>query len=106
MLRRPYRCPTENSFWGAGILLFVENKCGKNVSVHCDDLSINGFMITPYFSCTVYDQKMAIRDITLLKSELEENGITSIDDVELNFKISDEDYKTIAESGPISFKAK
>lgn len=97
----------ENSFWGAGILLYVENKSGKKISVHCDDLSINGFMITGYFSCTVYDQKMAIDDITLLSSELKENGITSVDEVELKFRVTDaETYKTMFETDPIRFSTK
>ncbi len=97
----------ENSFWGAAVLLYIENTSGRNVTVHCDDLSINGFMITPYFSSTIYDGKKAIDDITLLSSELEQNGITSIDDIELKFRIVDsESYSTIKETDVISFSAK
>ena len=96
----------ENSFWGTGILLYIENTSGKNVGVQCDNMSINGFMTTPYFSCDVYDGKKAIRDITVLSSELEENGIESIKDVELQFHIYDVDtYTIIADSEPITFSA-
>ena len=97
----------EDSFWGAAVLLYIENNSGKNVIVSCDDMSINGFMMTPYFSATVYDGKKAIEDITLLSSELEQNGITSIDDIELKFHIVDPDtYSTIKETDVISFSAK
>ncbi|MBO4477946.1 MAG: hypothetical protein J5757_06415 [Lachnospiraceae bacterium] len=97
----------ENSFWGASILLFIENKTGNKIVVHCDDLSINGFMVTGYFSSTLYDQKMAIDNITLLSTQLEENGITSVDEVELKFEISDaETYKTIFKTDPIKFSTK
>ncbi|MCR5748112.1 MAG: hypothetical protein K6G03_10425 [Lachnospiraceae bacterium] len=97
----------ENSFWGTAILLFLENTSGRNVSIHVDDMSVNGFMMTPYFSSTVYDGKKAIEDITLLSSELEENGIDSINEVELKFRITDADtYDTIDESDNISFSAK
>ncbi len=97
----------ENSFWGAAILLYIENSSGKNVTVQCDDLSINGFMLTPYFSSTIYDGKKAIDDITLMSSEMEENGITSIDDIELKFRIFDTDsFTTIKETDVISFSAK
>ena len=97
----------ENSFWGTAILLYVENTSGKNVGVSVDDMSINGFMMSPYFSTTVYDGKKAIDDITVFSSELEENGIESIEDVELKFHIYDADsYSTITDTDPITFSAK
>lgn len=95
----------ENSIWGTAVLLYIENNSGKNVIVQCDDMSINGFMVTPYFSCTVYDEKKAVDDITILSSDLEDNGITSVDDIELVFKILDENFSTIDQSDPISFSA-
>ena len=97
----------ENSFWGTAILLYIENESGRNVGISVDDMSVNGFMLTPYFSTTVYDGKKAVDDITLMSSELEENGITSIDEVELKFHIYDNDsYETVADSDPITFSAK
>jgi hypothetical protein len=97
----------ENSFWGTAILLYAENNSGRNVVIQADDLSINGFMMTPYFSATVYDGKKIINTIDILSTELEENGITSVEDVELKFHILDEEtYDTIAESDVISFSAK
>lgn len=96
----------ENSFWGTAILLYIENESGHNVGISVDDMSVNGFMLTPYFSTTVYDGKKAVDDITIMSSELEENGITSIEEVELKFHIYDNDsYETIADSDPITFSA-
>lgn len=96
----------ENSFWGTAILLYIENESGRNVGISVDDMSINGFMLTPYFSTTVYDGKKAVDDITIMSSELEENGITSIEEVELKFHIYDNSsYETIADSEPITFSA-
>ncbi len=67
-------------------------------------MSINGFMMSPLFISTVYDGKMAIDDITVFSSELEENGITSIEEVELKFHIYDADtYDTIIDIDAISF---
>ena len=97
----------ENSFWGAGILLYIENKSGKKITITCDDVSINGFMVTTLFSSTVYDQKMAIDDITLLSSDLEKNGITSVDEVELKFRVRDKDtFGVLFETDPIKFSTK
>ena len=97
----------ENSFWGKTILLYCENKSGKNVGISVEEMSINGFMMNPLFSATIYDGKMAIDDVTIFASDLEENGIESIDDVELKFHIYDADtYKTIEDSEAITFSAK
>lgn len=97
----------EDSFWGTAILLYCENTSGKNAGISVDNMSINGFMMDPFFSTTIYDGKKSIDDITVLSSDLEENGITSIDDVELQFHIYDADtYDTIADSEPIKLSVK
>ncbi len=96
----------ENSFWGTAILLYCENASGKNVGISVEDMSINGFMMNPLFSTTVYDGKKAIDDITIFSNDLEENGIEAIEEVELKFHIYDADtYSTIADSEPITFSA-
>lgn len=94
----------ENSFWGKAILLYVENHTDKNITVSADNLSINGFMFTPMYSDTIYAGKKSFNDITLFSSELEENGVTEIKDVELKFRIYDsETYDDIDETDAISF---
>ena len=96
----------ENSFWGTAILLYIENNSGKNAGISVDDMSINGYMMNPFFSTTVYDGKKAIDDITVFSNDLEENGIEAIEEVELKFHIYDADsYSTITDSDPITFSA-
>lgn len=97
----------EDSFWGKAILLYCENKSGKNIGISVEDLSVNGYMMNSIFSSTVYKDKMAIDDITLLSSDLEENGIDSIDNVEMKFRIYNADtYSTIDESAVVEFSTK
>lgn len=96
----------ENSFWGTAILLYCENNSGQNVGISVDDMSINGFMMSPFFSTTIYNGKKSIDDITIFSKDLEDNGIESIDQVELKFHIYNADsYSTIADSDPITFTA-
>lgn len=96
----------ENSFWGTAILLYCENNSGKNVGIAVDEMSINGFMMEPLFTTTVYDGKMALEDITIFAEDLETNGIEKIEDVELRFHIYDaESYEAIADSEVITFSA-
>lgn len=97
----------ENTFWGSSVLLYVENKTNQNITVSCDDMSINGFMVTAFLSSTVYVGKYAIDDITILSSSLEENDIKSIDTIELKFHIyNSESYNTIVDTEAITFSAK
>ncbi len=97
----------ENSIWGAGVLLYIENTTGKDVMVSCDNMSINGFMVNPVFVSTVYDQKMSLSSITIFQSDLDDNGIKSIDDIELSFTVSDlTSLSTIIKTDPITFSAK
>lgn len=94
----------ENSFWGTAILLYCENKSGGNIGISVDDMSVNGFMLNPFFTTTVYDGKKSIEDITIFSSDLEENGIESIEEVELKFHIYDANtYNTIQDTDPIVF---
>lgn len=97
----------ENSFWGKAILLYCENTSGKNIGISVEEMSINGFMMNPFFTTTVYDGKMSLDEITVFSNELEENGVKEIEDVELKFHIYNADsYNTIADTKPISFSAK
>ena len=96
----------ENSFWGTAIVLYCENTSGKNVGISVEEMSINGFMMNAVYSTTIYDGKMSLDDITVFSSDLEENGIEKIEDVELKFHIYDADsYSTIEKSDVISFSA-
>lgn len=96
----------ENSFWGSAILLYCENNSGKKVGISVNDVSINGFMMTPFFSTTIYDGKKSIEDITIFSKDLEKNGIEKIENVELKFHIYDADtHSTITDSQPITFSA-
>lgn len=98
----------EKSLLGAAIQLYIENKTGKDVYVTCDDLSVNGFTLDALFYSTIYNGKMTIDDITLLSSDLEENEITSVDEIEVKFKVTNADDWTdvIVETDPITFTTK
>ena len=96
----------ENSFWGTAILLYCENHSGQNIGISVEEMSINGFMMEPLFTTTIYDGKMALEDITIFTEDLVVNGINEIEEVELKFHIYDaESYDTIADSEVVTFYA-
>ena len=93
---------TDESIFGTGVLFYVENNSEKNVLITSDDVSVNGFMISDLLYCTVLPGKHAVEASTLLKSDLEDNGIDEIEQVEMTFIIRNaETWKTIAESDPV-----
>jgi len=96
----------ENSFWGTAILLYCENHSGQNIGISVEEMSINGFMIEPLFTTTIYDGKMALEDITIFTEDLVVNGINEIEEVELKFHIYDaESYDAIADKEFVTFYA-
>ena len=97
----------EDSFWGTAIVMYIENTSDKNVSIHVDHLSINGFTVDAIFAATVYAGRKSFNDITIFSSDLEKNGITSVDEVALSFRIRDEkSYEVIKETDTITFTTK
>lgn len=92
-----------DSIFGPGILVYIENNTDKVFTVQSRDVSINGFMVDTVFSCDVMSGKKAVDTVTFLSSELEENQITAIEDVELSFHIFDtESWDDIVDTDVVS----
>lgn len=93
----------DSSIFGPSIVVYIENTGKKNITVQTRDVSINGFMVDPLFSADALSGKRAISTITFMESELEENDITEIEDVELSFHVFDADsWDTIKDTDPIT----
>lgn len=87
------------SIFGPSIKVYIENAGDKDVTVQTREVSINGFMIDAIFSCDVAAGKRAVDTITFMESDLEENDITAIEDVELSFHVFDmTDWETIVDT--------
>lgn len=95
-----------SSGWmGDTVELKIENTSNKNYTVQTHDVSVNGFMVDPLFSCDVNSGKIANDKITFLKSDFEKNGITSINDIELSFHIfNDDDWMDSFDTEKLSIK--
>ena len=94
---------SEDSFWGTDIYLYIENNSASNITVQTRDMSVNGFMIEPLFSCDVSAGKKAYDKITFLESDLSENDIENITDLEFSFHIFNTDtWNTVIDSDNIT----
>lgn len=82
---------TDDSIFGPGLIVYIENNTEKNITVQVRDTSVNGFMIDPSMSQDVVSGKKAISAVTFFSSDLEENGIEDITEIETSFHIFDMD---------------
>ena len=97
----------EDTFLGTAVQVFMENTSKRDVIIQCENMSINNMMVEGYFSTQVNSGKIAIDTIDVLSSDLEENNITQVQNVELNLLILDPDsFERLAESGVVSFSVK
>ena len=93
----------DQSIFGPGIEVYLENNRGEGFTVQTRDVSVNGFMVDAMFSCNVMPGKKAVDTITFMDSQLEENEITGIEDVELSFHVFETNgWNTIVDTDTVS----
>lgn len=93
---------TEDSLFGPGLVLYIQNTGDKSVTVQARNASVNGFMVDTMFSQEIMPGKHAVSEITFMEADLEENEITQIQDVELSFHIFDSaNWETIEDTETI-----
>lgn len=94
-----------DSFWGPGVILYIENNSDKDVTVQVRDVSVNGFMVESSMSEDVVAGKKAMSAVQFFSSDLEKNSITDISDVELYFHVFDlESWDAIFDSDVINIE--
>ncbi len=95
----------DSSIFGPEVMVYVENNSGQDVTIQARDVSLNGFMVTPMFSVDVLAGKHAVDGITFMSSELEENDISEIHEVECSFHVFDmHSWDTIKDTDPINIQ--
>ena len=82
---------SDSSWLGPSVIVFIQNDAGRMITVQARNVSVNGFMVEPIFSSDVAAGKVAIDDLTLMNTDIEANGIESIDELELSFHVFYED---------------
>ena len=61
----------DGSFFGPGVILYIENNSDKNVTIQVRDVSVNGFMVESSMSEDVMAGKKAISAVQFFDSDLE-----------------------------------
>ena len=59
-----------------------------------DDVSVNGFMMNPYWAKEMPARSQAISTITWSKDDFEENGIVDVSEIEMKVRVYDSENWT------------
>ena len=93
----------EDSFWGPGLVVYIENNSDQDITIQARDVSINGFMVEPSMSEDIVAGRRAITAVQFFDTDLEDNGIETINDLELYFTIfNQESWDEIANTDVIN----
>lgn len=80
----------EDDFWGFKVKLLCENKTPEtSLMFSADDVSVNGYMIEPYWAVTVAAGKKANGEMTFDTDYFEQAGITMADEIKFTLKVYD-----------------
>ena len=85
---------TENdSILGYTLNLYLENKSDSSVMFYVEDVSVNGYMIDPFWARSVSAGNVAFSDMSFSTSAFEENNIETVEAIELTIRAYNyEDY--------------
>lgn len=92
-----------DEFLGKGVTFYLENNTDQHIVVNGENISVNGYMMTDLFYADLAPRSHAVDTLTLLDSELTDNSIETIEEVELSLRIVDNDtYDNIDTTSPIT----
>ncbi|WP_052124044.1 hypothetical protein [Ureibacillus manganicus] len=93
---------SSESFWGSDVYLYIENNSDTDITIQARDVAVNGFMVDPMLSSDVGAGKKAFDTMTFMESDLTDNGITDITDLEFKLHIfNTESWDTIKDTDSI-----
>lgn len=91
-----------DGFYGPEMYIEIENNTDKNLMFGVDDVSVNGYMMDPYWATSVAAGKKARETIYWFEESCIENGVENIHRVECVFRVSDKDtWATVIETPTI-----
>lgn len=70
---------------------YIANKTDKNLLLSWDEVSVNGFMVNPFWALSVADGKQAYTEIIFFRSDLQEQDIEVVQDIEFRLQAADND---------------
>ncbi len=76
-----------DSSFGTGVVLYIEDNSDKDITVQISDVYVNGIMMDGIIAEDIAAGKKAMSEIIFFDSDLQDNDITNINEVQLYFNI-------------------
>ena len=99
---------TTGSMFGPQLKLRVENSSGHDITVQSRNTSVNGYTLGDFgaiMSIDVLNGEKAYGTFTLLNSDLQDAGITTIQNIKTSFHVYDSDsWNTLFDTDLITIK--
>ena len=70
---------------------YIANHTGNNLMISWDSVSVNGFMADPFWAASVSAGKQLITQVSFLRSDLEQQGIEDVSEIEFTLIAYDDD---------------
>lgn len=80
-----------DAFWGHEVDLYITNNCDKDIYINVESVSVNGYMTEPWFISHVGKGYTRYDAITLSESDIEDTGISEVNNLEFTLEIRDDD---------------
>ncbi len=94
----------KESLVGESLVLLVKNDGRTDMLLQSDNVSVNDYTMNALMSDIVCSETVRFCELTLLDSELEENGIEHIDNITFTLKIIDpETFATLTTTDVLTF---
>ena len=68
---------------------YAANRTDKDILLFWEDVSVNGFMVNPYWSVSIGQGKQAYSEIIFFRSDLEKQDIEVVQNIEFRLQASD-----------------
>lgn len=79
--------------WGATLVMLIENKTDMRLMFSADEVSVNKFMLDPFWTTTIAPGKMAYGELNWHSDQLKESKIvpSEVEEIEFILSASDDD---------------
>ncbi len=81
----------DDSIWGYTLDCYIENRTDASLTFAWDSVSVNGYMIDPYWATGVAPGMRKYSSIDFSSHDFEENGIAEVEEIEYFLRVYDYD---------------
>ena len=78
-----------DELWGQSVKIFIDNRTDNYLMVTADDVSVNGYMVDPFFATEISPDSCGFDNINWSNDRLAENGIEDLEEIEMKLRIYD-----------------